>query len=49
MKHKMCVLICSKTLSQTFLTVRIIQRDIVINVRMSSWKITGTLSDFNET
>ena len=36
--HKMCVLIFFKAFSEICLTLRIIHRDIIINVRMSSRK-----------
>jgi hypothetical protein len=48
-EHKMCVLIFSTTLSEKFLILRIIQRDIIINVRRSSCKVPLLLSDFNRT
>ena len=35
-EHKMCVLISLQLMSKTFLILRIIQRDIVINVKTSS-------------
>jgi hypothetical protein len=38
-EHKMCVLILSTTLSETFLILRRIQRDIIINVHRSSCKV----------
>ena len=38
-KHKMCVLIFSTILSQTFVILRRIQRDIIINIRRSSRKV----------
>jgi hypothetical protein len=37
-KHKMCVLIFSTILSETFVILRRIERDIIINVLMSSSK-----------
>jgi hypothetical protein len=45
----MCVLIFSATFSQTFLILRIIQRDIIVNVHASSCEILVILSCFNET
>jgi hypothetical protein len=48
-EHKMCVLIFYTTLSETFFTLRIIQRDIIINVYRSSCKVLLLLSDFNGT
>jgi len=45
----MCDLIFSNNLSDTFIILRRIQRDIIIYVRRSSRKITFILSDFNET
>jgi hypothetical protein len=38
-KHKICVLISSTILSKTFPILRIIQADIVINVKTSSSKV----------
>jgi hypothetical protein len=38
-EHKMCVLIFSTNLSETFLILRRIQRDIIINVQWSSSKV----------
>ena len=38
-EDKMCVLIFSTTLSETFFILRRIQRDIVINVHRSLWKV----------
>jgi hypothetical protein len=38
-EHKICVLIFSTNLSKTFLILRRIQRDIVINVHRSSCKV----------
>jgi hypothetical protein len=48
-EHKMCVLIFSTILSETFLIVRRIQRDIIINVHRSLCKVPLLLSDFIET
>jgi hypothetical protein len=48
-EHKMCVLNFSTIFPETFLILRIIQRDIVINVHRSSCKVPLLLSDFNET
>jgi len=47
-EHKMCVLIFSATLSQTFLTLTRIQRDTVTNVHRSCAKQALSLSDFHE-
>jgi hypothetical protein len=47
--QKTCVLIFSTNLSETFLIVRRIKRDITINVHRSSCKVPLLLSDFNET
>jgi hypothetical protein len=44
--HKMCVLIFSATLSQTFLILTRIERDIVINVHRCSCKVPGILVIF---
>jgi hypothetical protein len=48
-EHKMCVLILSTTLSEAFLILRRIQRDITINVHRRSCKVPLLLSDFNGT
>jgi hypothetical protein len=48
-EHKMCVLIFSQLLFETFLILKRIQRDIIINVHRSSCKVPLLLSDFNET
>jgi hypothetical protein len=40
---------CLQILSQTFLILRRIQRDIIINVHRSSCKVPLLLLDFNET
>jgi hypothetical protein len=48
-EQKMCVFIFSTILSETFLILRRIQRDIIINVHRSSVKYPLFLSDFNET
>ena len=45
-KHEMCVLISSTTLSEIFLILRRIQRDIVINVRRFSCKAHAILVRF---
>jgi len=45
----MCVLIFSTNLSETFLITRIIERDMIINLRRSSCKVAVFLSYFNET
>ena len=38
-EHKMCVLIFSTTLSKVFLVLRVIQRDIFINVKTYLCKV----------
>jgi hypothetical protein len=38
-EYKMCVLVFSTTLSRTFIILRRIQRDIVMNVKTSSCKV----------
>jgi hypothetical protein len=49
-EHKMCVLVLSTTLSETFFILRRIQQDIIINVhRYIHVKHPLFLSDFNET
>ena len=48
-EHKMWVLIFSSILFETFLILRRIQRDIVLNVKTSSCKVPLLLSDFNKT
>jgi hypothetical protein len=45
-KHKMCVLIFSTTLPETFLIVRRIQRDILVNILRSSCKLPVILVRF---
>jgi hypothetical protein len=45
----MCVLISLQLMSETFLTVSRIQRDIITNVQKSSSKLPIILSDFDET
>jgi hypothetical protein len=45
-EHKMCVFIFSTTLSEIFLILRRIQRDIIIDVRRSSRKVTVILVRF---
>jgi hypothetical protein len=47
-KRKICVLIFSTVLSETFLILRIIQLDIIINVQRSSCKVAVLLPDFIE-
>jgi hypothetical protein len=39
LQHKMCVLIFSATLSQIFVILRKLERDIIINVHRSSCKV----------
>jgi hypothetical protein len=46
MKDKMYVLIFSQLVSKTFLIPRIIQKDIVINIHMSSCKVSVILAIF---
>jgi hypothetical protein len=38
-EHKMCILVFPTAFSETFLILRIIQRDIVINVETSLCKV----------
>ena len=45
-EHKMCVLIVSTTLSETFLILRRNELDTTINVYWSSCKVTVTLARF---
>jgi hypothetical protein len=45
-EYKMCVVILSTILSETFLILRSIQPDIVINVKTSSCKVTVILVGF---
>jgi hypothetical protein len=45
-EHKMCVLILSTKLSETFLTLRRIARDIIITVQSSSCKVPVILVRF---
>ena len=40
MEHKICVLVLSTNLSAPFLILRTAERDIIINVQMSSRKVT---------
>ena len=40
-EHKMCVLIFSTILSQTFLIIRRTERDMIINVYWSACKVLG--------
>ena len=46
LEHKMCVLIFSTNLSETFLVLRGIQRDIIINVQRYSCKVSVILARF---
>jgi hypothetical protein len=48
-QHKMCVLIFSTTLFETFLILRRIQWYIVINVEASSCKVPAVFVDFKQT
>jgi hypothetical protein len=41
-EHKMCILIFSTTLSEIFLILRIILRDIIKNIHMSACKVPVT-------
>ena len=45
-EHEMCVLIFSTTLCKTFLILKIIQRDIVINVKTFSCKVPVIFVEF---
>jgi len=47
--NKICVLVFSTILSETFLVLRRIRPDIFISVNMSSYNITLLLSDFKDT
>ena len=49
MEHKRCVLIFATNLSDTFLILRRIRRDIIINVAASPCKVLLFSSDFRET
>jgi hypothetical protein len=42
-EHKMCVLIFFTTLSETFLILRRIQRDSIINISRSSYKASSVV------
>ena len=48
-KHKMCVLIFSTTLSEKFIVLRRIERDIIKNLRWSLCNVASFLSEFNQT
>ena len=48
-EHKVCVLIFFTTLYQTFLILKVIRRDIIINVCTFHVKYPFFLSDFNDT
>ena len=45
-EHEMCVLISSTTLYETFLILRIIERDMIKNVHRSSCKVPVNLVRF---
>ena len=45
-EHKMCVLIFSTTLSETFLNLRRVQRDMITNVHRSSCKVPVIIVGF---
>jgi hypothetical protein len=45
-EHNICVYIFSTTLSQTFLILRRIQRDIIITVHRSSCKVPFIIVEF---
>ena len=45
-EHKMCGLIFSIRSSETFLILRRIHLDVIINVRRSSWKVSVILAIF---
>jgi hypothetical protein len=49
LEHKICVLIFQQLLSETFLILRIIHRDFVMNAHRSLCKLPLFLLDFNET
>jgi hypothetical protein len=46
-EHKMCALVFSTTLSETFPIIRRIRRDITINVHMASCKVPVILVRFS--
>jgi hypothetical protein len=46
MEHKMCVLIFSSNLSETFLILRRIERDIIINVHRATCNVHVILVRF---
>jgi hypothetical protein len=46
-KYELCVFIFSIILSETFLVLRRIKRDIIVNVHRSSLKVPIIFSDFN--
>jgi len=47
-KHTICTLIFSRTSTQTFLVLRRIERDIIINVHIAWCKFPLFLLDFNQ-
>ena len=48
-EHKICVLISLQLLSEIFLILKMIQLDIIINVKRLQVKYPLFLSDFTET
>jgi hypothetical protein len=48
-EHKMCVLILSTNFSKELLILRIIQRDIIINVLTCSYTVTLILQHLKQT
>jgi hypothetical protein len=45
-EHRMCVLIFSTVLCETFLNLRRVQRDVIVNVHRSSCKVPVILVRF---